>query len=51
MLDTIAVCGKPGEVGAKLRERNRFAARTSVILYNEAGRDAVSDIVRGVHEG
>ena len=31
--------------------RNAFAARTSLILYNEAGSDALTDIVRGVHGG
>jgi probable F420-dependent oxidoreductase len=51
MLETIAVCGAPAEVAAKLRARNAFAARTSLILYNEAGSDALTDIVRGVHGG
>jgi probable F420-dependent oxidoreductase len=49
MLDVITVSGMPAEVGAKLRERNAFAARTSLILYNQTDPDAVVDVVRGVH--
>lgn len=46
MVDTIGVCGSPSEVGEKLRARNDFAQRTTMILYNEADPDAVEDIVR-----
>jgi probable F420-dependent oxidoreductase len=47
MLDVIGVCGTPGAVGAALRERNRFADRTSLIVYNETGDpDAVAEVIR-----
>ncbi len=37
MLAVVGVCGTPLEVGRKLRERNRFARRTSLVLYDETG--------------
>lgn len=37
MLDEIAVSGPPDVAGAALRRRNRFADRTSLILYDETG--------------
>jgi len=47
ILDAVGVCGRPSEVGARLRERNRFADRTSLIVYNETGDpDAVVDVIR-----
>lgn len=46
MVDTIGVCGTPSEVGKKLRERNQFAQRTTMILYNQTDPEAVADIVR-----
>ena len=50
MLDAIGVSGTPDQVGTALRERNAFADRTSVILYDETGSpDALSDIVRAAH--
>ena len=50
MLEKIGVIGTPEEVGRRLRERNSFAARTSVILYDESGDpDALPKIAAGVH--
>ncbi len=47
MLDVIGVVGTPAEAGAKLRERNRFADRTSLIVYNETGEpDAVTQLIQ-----
>lgn len=51
MLDVIGVSGTPAQVGRALRERNAFAERTSVVLYNETEPDAVVDIIRGFKEG
>ena len=49
MVDAIGVCGTPSEVGKRLRERNAFAQRTTMILYNETEPEAVQDIVRDLH--
>ena len=46
IVDAIGVCGSPSEVGKKLRARNEFAERTTMILYNETDPDAVEDIIR-----
>jgi probable F420-dependent oxidoreductase len=46
MLDVIGVSGTPAAAGRKLRERNAWAERTSLVLYNEAGPEAVTDLVR-----
>ncbi len=47
MLEVIGVCGTPAEAGAKLRQRNHFADRTSIILYNETGEaDAASELMK-----
>jgi probable F420-dependent oxidoreductase len=47
MLDTLGVSGTPAEVAKKLRDRNGFADRTSLIAYNETGEpDAVAEVVR-----
>lgn len=47
LLDAVGVCGSPDEVGRKLAERNRFADRTSLIVYNETGDpDAVQTVMR-----
>ena len=47
MLDVIGVVGTPAEAGAKLRKRNRFADRTSLIVYNETGDpDAVTQLIQ-----
>ena len=50
MLEKIGVIGTPEEVGRRLRERNSFAARTSVILYDESGDpESLPKIAAGVH--
>jgi probable F420-dependent oxidoreductase len=48
LLDAIGVSGTPAGLGAALRERNRFAQRTSLLLYNETDPEAVVDLVRAV---
>ena len=50
MLDVVGVSGRPTAVGRALRERNAFAERTSLILYNETDPEAVEDLVRGFKE-
>ena len=40
--------GTPSQVADQIRRRNDFAARSTMVLYNEAGPDAVTDIVRGL---
>ena len=50
MLDAIGVAGRPAEVGRRLRERNAWADRTSLVLYNETEPDAVADLVRAFKE-
>jgi probable F420-dependent oxidoreductase len=51
MLDVIGVSGTPAGVGRRLRERNAFAERTSLVLYNETEPDAVVDLVRAFKAG
>ncbi len=46
MLDAIGVAGRPAEVGRRLRERNAWADRTSLVLYNETEPEAVVDLIR-----
>src|SRR5262245_18133002 len=46
LFDQIAVSGTPSQVAAALRERNRFADRTTLMLYNESAPEAVVDVVR-----
>ena len=46
MLDAIGVSGRPTDVGRRLRERNAWADRTHVVLYNETAPEAVVDLVR-----
>jgi probable F420-dependent oxidoreductase len=47
MLDAVGVAGSPEEVGFKLKVRNGFADRTSLIVYNETGdADAVQAVMR-----
>jgi probable F420-dependent oxidoreductase len=46
MLDTIGVSGTHAAAGARLRQRNQFADRTNLVLYNEAEPDAVLDLLR-----
>src|SRR5215831_11242983 len=50
MLDAIGVAGRPAEVGRRLRERNAWADRTSLVLYNETEPEAVVDLVRAFKE-
>jgi hypothetical protein len=50
MLDVIGVSGRPAEAGRKLRERNAWADRTSLVLYNETEPGAVADLVRAFKE-
>jgi hypothetical protein len=38
--------GRPAEVGRRLRARNTWADRTSLVLYNETDAGAVVDVVR-----
>ncbi len=45
LFDKIAVSGTPAEVGARLRLRNAFADRTTLMLYNETDPDAVMDVI------
>src|SRR5262245_34925496 len=51
MLDVVGVSGTPLAVGRALRARNQWADRTSLVLYNESGPDAVTDLVRAFKEG
>jgi hypothetical protein len=46
LFDEIAVSGTPAQVAEKLRARNTFADRTTLMLYNETERDAVVDVVK-----
>ena len=48
LFDQIAVSGTPGQVAAQLRARNRFADRTTLMLYNETDPEAVVDVVREI---
>jgi probable F420-dependent oxidoreductase len=46
LLDAIAVSGAPAEAGRRLRARNAgLAERTGLGLYNEAGPDAVAELL------
>jgi probable F420-dependent oxidoreductase len=51
MLDVIGVSGTPREAGVRLRARNSFAERTSLVLYNETEPEAVADLVRTLKGG
>jgi len=48
LFDTLAVSGTPGEVADKLRKRNTFADRTTLMLYNESDRDAATEVVHNL---
>lgn len=48
MLDAVGVSGTPAAAGKRLRERNAFADRTSLVLYNETEPEAVVDLLRAV---
>lgn len=45
LLDRIAVSGTPAQVAKRLRERNDFADRSMLIVYDEAGPGATGDLV------
>jgi probable F420-dependent oxidoreductase len=46
LFDEIAVSGTPDQVAEKLRSRNDFADRTTLVLYNETSPDAPAELVR-----
>lgn len=48
LLDRIAVSGTPAAVAKRLHERNDFASRSMLVLYDEAGGDAVGDMLGGL---
>jgi hypothetical protein len=48
MIDAIGVSGTPSQVAGRVRARNDFADRTTLVLYNETEPEAVTDIVRGI---
>jgi probable F420-dependent oxidoreductase len=48
MVDAIGVSGTPSQVATRVRARNDFADRTTLVLYNETDPEAVTDIVRGI---
>lgn len=48
MLDVIGVSGTPLQVAKQIRERNNFADRVAMILYNETEPEALTDIVGNV---
>jgi hypothetical protein len=50
LFDKIGVSGTPAEAGAKLRTRNAFADRSTLMLYNETDADAVTDVIRAATE-
>jgi probable F420-dependent oxidoreductase len=51
LFDQLAVSGTPAEAAAKLRARNAFADRTTLMLYNETHPEAVVDVVRELASG
>jgi len=46
LFDEIAASGTPDQVAEKLRSRNTFADRTTLVLYNETSPDAPVELVR-----
>jgi probable F420-dependent oxidoreductase len=46
LFDAIAVSGTPDQVAQRLRARNTFADRTTLVLYNETTPDAPPELVR-----
>ncbi len=47
LFDTLAVSGTPAQVAKRLRERNAFADRTTLMLYDETGDpEAVPEVVK-----
>jgi probable F420-dependent oxidoreductase len=51
MLDAIGVAGRPADAGHRLRARNAWADRTSLVVYNETDPAAVTDLVRAFTTG
>jgi probable F420-dependent oxidoreductase len=51
LFDQIAVSGTPAQAARKLRARNGFADRTTLMLYNETLPEAVVDVVRELAAG
>lgn len=50
LIDLVGVSGTPGEAGQALYERNApFADRTALVLYDEAGDDAVPELLDSAH--
>jgi probable F420-dependent oxidoreductase len=45
LLDMIAVSGTPADVAQRLLQRNDFAARSMLIVYDEAGAGALQDLL------
>ena len=48
MLDLVSGSRKPASVAATLRERNDFADRTGLVIYNETEDGALTDLVHGL---
>lgn len=46
LLDVVGVSGTPAAVAARLRARNDFADRVTLVLYNETDPEAVAEVVR-----
>ena len=52
LFDLVAVSGAPGEVARRLRERNDFAERTALVVYDETGDpEALGELVRALKQG
>ena len=45
ILDIVGISGRPDQIAAKIKSRNDFADRTTMVLYNESDPEAVDDIV------
>ncbi len=50
LLDLVCVSGLPDEVGRRLAERNGFADRTALVLYDEAGPDGLAALLSAARE-
>lgn len=48
LVDLVGVSGTPDQVGPRLAERNRFADRTALVLYDQTGGEAVGDLLTAV---
>jgi probable F420-dependent oxidoreductase len=52
LVELVCVSGTPDEVGRGLRERNAFADRTALVVYDRTGRDdALADLVDAFRAG